>query len=45
MEVPDGDGGGVQMLMTKDNVDNPPTESLVKPADYQAQFLKLWGLS
>jgi len=45
MEVPDGDGGGVQMLMTKDNVDNPPTESLVLPADYQAQFLKLWGLS
>lgn len=45
MEVPDGDGGGVQMLMTKENVDNPPTESLIQPADYQAQFLKLWGLN
>ncbi len=45
MDVPDGDGGGVQMLLTAENVDNPPTESLDKPVDYEAQFKTLWGLN
>lgn len=45
MQVPPGDGGRVEMIITKDNVGTPSKDGLQAPADFQDQYKKLWGLS
>lgn len=44
MEVPAGDGGRPQRLLTKDNV-GTPTESLDLPANFKDLYKALWGVA
>lgn len=44
MDVPKGNGGRVEMIATRDTV-VPSATGLSAPKDYQAQYLKLWGVS
>ena len=41
MDIPPGDGGQPHQLLMSDNV-GTPSDNLKDPADYQAQFNKLW---
>lgn len=43
MPVPDGDGGRVQQISTKDNVGTPTGSGLGYPADYRDEYKALWG--
>ena len=45
MTIPDGDGGRVTQVLTKDNVGTPSPVGLSAPTDYVDQYKKLWGLS
>ena len=45
MTIPDGDGGRVTQILTKDNIGTPSPVGLSAPADYVDQYKKLWGLS
>ncbi len=45
MTIPDGNGGRVTQILTKDNVGTPSPVGLSAPADYVDQYKKLWGLS
>jgi len=45
MPVAPVDGGRVTQVFTQDNVGVPSATGMSEPADYQAQYLKLWGLS
>jgi len=45
LPVAPADGGRVTMVITQSNVGTPSATGMSAPADYQAQYLKLWGLS
>ena len=45
MPIPDGDGGRVTEILTKDNVGTPDPKGFSAPSDYVAQYKALWGLS
>ncbi len=42
-DVPDGDGGRVQMISVQDNVGKPSAAGLAHPADFRDQYKALWG--
>lgn len=44
-DVAPAGGGRSTIVATKDNVGTPSTSGLDAPADYRAQYEKLWGLS
>jgi ABC-type sugar transport system substrate-binding protein len=44
MSISEGDGGSMQLLLTKGNV-GTPQESYDGPTDYQQQFEALWHVS
>ena len=43
MPVPEGDGGRVEQISTKDNVGTPTSSGLAHPTDYRDQYKALWG--
>ncbi|GAC1543943.1 MAG: hypothetical protein NVS3B12_32570 [Acidimicrobiales bacterium] len=45
MTIPDGDGGRVTEILTKDNVGTPSPSGLDAPTDYVQQYKKIWGLA
>ncbi|KQP65283.1 MULTISPECIES: substrate-binding domain-containing protein [unclassified Nocardioides] len=43
MDVPEADGGRVQMIAVQDNVGTPSPAGLGFPEDYREQYKALWG--